>query len=306
MGGVAVDNTGELVAVSRLDGPWLWRRTKDEIVRLPYREHWSFCTEVSADKRGAPGAFRWGAVMDGRGTAWHARARHPLVMSDDGATLYFGGHDGAVISYDLNAPAPRPKLLYRHTTAVVGIDLAGEAVASVGHRDPPVLFEGGKARRLEEANGMDRSRALAFSPDARRFVVAQPMRFWEVGGAAKPHRTESFIGNHPFTADAEWTADGRHVVGAGEAIVVWDVKAEKTLVSQRFESGPFMTALSPDGTVLATSHNGFVQLWDPMTAKKTRKLKGIKGVTMAMGWSPDGSHLALADADGMRVQVQTL
>ncbi len=50
--------------------------------------------------------------------------------------------------------------------------------------------------------------------------------------------------------------------------------------AQRFESTPFMTSTSPDGSMVATSHDGFVQL--------------------------DGRCLAVADEGGMRVQVTNI
>lgn len=313
VGGLAVDNTGQTVAVSRLDGPWLWKRKTGELVRLPFREHWSFCVEIAADKLARPRGLRGSAVMNDRATPWHEEVRHALAITEDLSTLYFGGHDGSVVAYALATPEPKPERLYRHSTSVVDLDVSsdGALVVSAGFIDGPILWDGKGALRLKDppptkGGSRDRSLTIAFSPDARRFVVAQPYRFWEVGGALEPFRTKAFVGNHPFTVDVAWTADGKYVVGAGEGIEVWDVAAKTSILDQRLASPAFVTSMSPDGSVLATSHEGFVQLWEPMTATETRKLKGISGVTMAMAWSPDGRFLAVADADGLRVQVQTI
>lgn len=305
--GLAVGDQGETVAVSRLDGAWLWRRASDEIVRLPYREHWSFCVEVAADRDAAPRGFPPSAVMDGRQTPWHERARHALAMTQDVQTLYLGGHDGSVVSYSLGETEPRAKILYRHASHVTDLDISKDAalLVSASRVGGPILWDGKLALQTKDRQ-QARSLAITFSPNGRRFMVAQPLRFWDVGGELEPTRTETFIGNHPFTVDVAWTSDGQYVIGAGEAIEVWDVSAKASILHQRFESPPFMTSISPDGSILATSHDGFVQLWEPKTATKTRKLSGISGVTMAMGWSPNGRFLALADAAGMRVQVRKL
>ncbi|HYT78086.1 MAG TPA: WD40 repeat domain-containing protein, partial [Actinomycetota bacterium] len=57
--------------------------------------------------------------------------------------------------------------------------------------------------------------------------------------------------------------------------------------------GPLAVAVSPDGRLVATTHNdGTVRMWDAATGEELHVLRGHRGPVAHATFSPDGRWLA--------------
>jgi WD40 repeat protein len=105
-----------------------------------------------------------------------------------------------------------------------------------------------------------------------------------------------------------FSPDGKKVV-AGNAdgvIRVWDTADGKRANEWNgLAAGAYGAAFSPDGTALATAHEGGaigvmqVKLWNPNTGKQLYALDMGKGRIDTLAYTPDGNVLVAADENGV-------
>jgi WD40 repeat protein/serine/threonine protein kinase/DNA-binding SARP family transcriptional activator len=98
--------------------------------------------------------------------------------------------------------------------------------------------------------------------------------------------------------------DGRRFVTSGSdpgdsTATVWDAKSGKELLTLTGpDVGPMAVAFSPDGRLIATTHNdGTVRLWDAVTGKELDVLRGHKGPVSQPAFSRDGRWLVTGGED---------
>jgi WD40 repeat protein/uncharacterized caspase-like protein len=121
-------------------------------------------------------------------------------------------------------------------------------------------------------------------------------------------------GHQAFVTDLAVTPDGRQIVSASndKTVRVWDIASGKTTRVIRGETMPgnwgtiYSMALSPDAKLLAIG--GFlseadrlsgsaIHLYNFITGKVVRVMKGHKNVVVALAFSPDGKRLLSGSAD---------
>lgn len=137
---------------------------------------------------------------------------------------------------------------------------------------------------------------LSFSPDCKRLAVSgQALWVYDVGTGREILSLREVHGPSLAIA-AAFSPDGSRVANAdGETALVWDVATGKALQRLRSPLGPIAAlAFSPDGKRLAAAGRGTV-LWDVETGKE---LLTLRGAGRAVGFSPDGLHLAAVSGDG--------
>src|SRR5262249_57798 len=95
-----------------------------------------------------------------------------------------------------------------------------------------------------------------------------------------------------------FTPDGKRLVSAGSIWVrIWNLAGalEKQTLSGHSGGIPGL-AFSPDGKLLAsTSKDGTVRLWDPVTGRVVRELRGFRVAPQSVALAPDGRFLATAE-----------
>lgn len=145
---------------------------------------------------------------------------------------------------------------------------------------------------------------ITFSPDLRYYAV-QKMESWEVVLFSLAANTEvktlsgfetaSPVFNAGFVESSQW--------------IVWHARA--TLQLQEVESGAMdgtfshqdigiVYAMSPDGTLLASSAANAIHLWDTTTGAEIKSFE-IATYANSLSFSPDGKLLAVAAGSAVQI-----
>jgi WD40 repeat protein len=130
------------------------------------------------------------------------------------------------------------------------------------------------------------------------------------------------ISDLPDAVPPTWSPDGRFLATAQDdyTLKVWDTATGKEVLSlgqpvytlpadlarwgkyRMYRGSPaqILLAWSPDGKRLASSDRleTSIRLWDPVTRKPVRALRGHGKELRCLAWSPDGQRLASAGIDG--------
>jgi WD40 repeat protein len=142
--------------------------------------------------------------------------------------------------------------------------------------------------------------ALAVSPDGS--VVAtgsqdRTARLWD----AKTGKLLHVLGGHGlYVESVDFSPDGERVAtGSFREARLWETKTGKLVA---YLHGSVAVAFSPDGKVLAGSTpNKTIALWDGRTGALLRELPASQGWVRNVAFSPDGSRLAAAGYDSVRL-----
>jgi WD40 repeat protein/DNA-binding SARP family transcriptional activator len=153
---------------------------------------------------------------------------------------------------------------------------------------------------------------VAFSPDGTKVMAGNSevttVKIWDLSLAG-----DEEIAHLPAThyiSDVGFMPDGGRVVAHSpdsSGVTIWDLATHLALQ----EFGPpwpptgVLTQppieVSPDGAI-AVTYDGEVTVWDVTTETKLFVL-GPDHKVLAMGWSPEGEHLALGSRDGSAIIV---
>jgi WD40 repeat protein len=105
-----------------------------------------------------------------------------------------------------------------------------------------------------------------------------------------------------------WSPDGHLMATAfwctpGQAVQVWNTSTGK-LVRTYTGHADVVESLSwsPDGTTIASSDSGSIQVWNALTGQRIYDFeKNTNCTTAAVAWSPEGKTLAYLNCDQVRV-----
>ncbi len=180
--------------------------------------------------------------------------------------------------------------------ASVGKDRAGK-YRLVKVRD---AFDG---RELLTLNGhSDPIKALAFSPDGKWLASGSydpSIKIWDTSSGKE---IQSIYWDYSQVTDLAFSPDGKRIATVADSrTVVWDIASGKAVLTVKRPQRIYSVAISPDGKWLAAGdHDGTVQLWDALTGRKSRTLKGHNpgAAVRGLSFSRDGKQLADCSVDG--------
>jgi WD40 repeat protein len=140
------------------------------------------------------------------------------------------------------------------------------------------------------------ARALAFSPDSRRFAAAlsEGLTLWDVARGVESWRTQEDSGR---TDQLLFSPDGQTLAtaGRGRALKLRAASSGellRTLGSSRWEADACCLAFSPDGKRLASGSTiATVTLWDAVTGQACLTLADPRGELAELSFSRDGERL---------------
>ena len=143
-------------------------------------------------------------------------------------------------------------------------------------------------------------RAIAFSPDGKRFAVATGAGIWIYD--AETYREISLLTGHiGVVRTVAFSPDGETIAsGAQDATVkLWRVETGENIATfVRNGRGVESVAFSPDGKMMAAGTEGsLVNLWDTENGENLARLKGHGLRVFSVAFSPDGKTVASGAED---------
>jgi WD40 repeat protein len=227
------------------------------------------------------------------------------TFARSGTFLFSGMKEGTLRLLDVSSGREKHTIRGEADSASsVALSRDGRLLAFAASSDAVYLWDAATSKRLHcfhGHNGSGAVEALAFSPDGR--LVASgggdgSVRLWDVASGKEVHGDRGHQFGVMFVA---LSPDGRTLATGGklqtvappEEVRLWDTSTGKAL---RALSGgdTYGCVFSPDGRLLATSHNGVLRLWEVSSGKKLLRLEGPAGILLTPAFSPDGTRLAVA------------
>jgi len=303
---VAFDPTGNRIAAATFGGVITIRDVKSgrEEIRLPGTRSVDSLQFTPDGKRLLAGGVRvdlWD--LDTRKkvlTLPGKLAQNDAVLSPSGRLLAAGSDDGLVRIWEtatgrqVRVMKGRPGMLYDLAWSPDSRYIAASGTRSIGIM---VWNSSTGALRMHLARRLKRALSVSFSPDSMLLAAAvgdNTVRVWDV-----------MLGRSLTTLNGRGTAgfspDGKALVSGGPGLLkAWKVQRGWAVFLLRAHQRAVQHhALSPDGSLLATSAGTEVKLW---RLPQCRLLKAWKehGLSAAsfLSFSPDGSRLAQACNDG--------
>jgi WD40 repeat protein len=196
-----------------------------------------------------------------------------------------------------------------HKTGVTSIAFApnGRQLLSCARDMTTRLWDvdtGEQIWRLTNSSGLIYSNEFraAFAGDGKAFLAGQDhveprCELWDLEKFNKLH---SFPG-HGGIQCSSFARDGSRAVtgGSDKKIIVWDVKAGKSLRTWVQPEAAWSVAISADGKRAVSGGEARVRLWDVEADKELNQFKFDGGQAKSVALSPDG-HLAISGgSDGV-------
>lgn len=144
---------------------------------------------------------------------------------------------------------------------------------------------------------------IAVSPGGRLLAATDTknhrVELWDL---ATRKKRATLSGHSRNTQAVAFHPDGRRLASCAYdgTVRIWDLATEKQLMMLRHPNGVYDVAVSPDGTVLASSGKEDLIFWDLLSGTPTGSIS-MKGHSPAntIAFSPDGKLLATAEGDDL-------
>jgi WD40 repeat protein len=316
--GLAFSPDGKWLASTSLDGTVkVWSIAPGNETATVSSPVTGYGTRVAYDPKGQVFATNGG---DGSATLWDVKTGEPrlivkghsleilsLAFSPDSTRFATGSLDGTTIIWD----TATGKNLFSLTGHEFGVrDIAfspdGKLIATGGFDGTAKVWDATTGALIYEITGhQGLVLGVAFSPDGTRLATSSTDATAKIWDVKTGELLLTFEGHDAGIPDITYRLDGLIIAtGSGDGTaILWDAKTGlqiRTLTGHT--SGIQSMAFAPDSKLLATgSEDNTAKLWDAETGVEILTLPGSLGGVKGVAFSPsdNGSHLAVASADGV-------
>ncbi len=234
---------------------------------------------------------------------------YAALFSPDGKTLYVGGSDGTIYTYDPETGFARDTLKgHSDRVFVMCFSPSGMQFASAGADHTIRLWDSEVVMQARDFAGHDGAVwKTKFSPDGRYLVSASAdhtVRIWDVETGKVKH---TLTGHRSAVTAVLFSPDGKFIASAGgdRLIKIWDADSGKHLRDLTGHQAT-ITALdfAPEGggagngkrLVSAGSDHQLI-VWDYETGKQLLTLDNGPTIAAAVAYSPNGKQIAAGNID---------
>ena len=226
-----------------------------------------------------------------------------LEFSPDGKKLVSAGSEIIV----WNTGTWRPfRVLDRSRTNSVTFSPDGTRIASGGEYGEVKLWDAERGFLIKSRNrhrnfGRQSVNSVTFTPDGDNLISGGygMVLIWKGEDLELVRDLEGFT---TWVYTLAFNSDGTRLVNGGldDKLKLFDLTTGEIHQTQKLYSrGVCRTAISPDGTILASamSKENIVRIWDEAASRMVTTLYGHTSQIAALSFSPDGSMLATGSSD---------
>lgn len=229
-----------------------------------------------------------------------------VAFSTDGRRLAASVSDGTVRLWDAEAAQQLGSPLRAHRGAALSVAFAadGTTVASAGQDGTVRFWEAEPKVSFGAVSAYGRkTRGVALNDDGTVLAIGESdgsVRLWETATGRPLRRLRGL--HDPTVVDLAFSADGSRIAlaGADGRVGVWEAGDGQPLGEVVRPSGFATTiALNRTGTILASSRDGQVRLWEVRGSRRFAPLGQVDyPLVYSLAFSPAGGTLAAGALDG--------
>ena len=251
-----------------------------------------------------------------RDAARKIEAQIEALLFKDGRTIISGGRekDRPVRLWDVET-GNILKTLIEHKDGALSVSFSpdGKMLVSGGWDKTVRLWDAETGNILKTFKGHKGSiTSVSFSPNGKMLVSGgwdETVRLWDVETG---NLLKTLKAHKERVTSVSFSPDGKRIVSGGydETVRLWDVETGDLLKTHKgHKINVTSVSFSPDGKTLASGSwdetvrlwdtiKSRHRLWDAITGKPLKILKGHTGWIMSVSFSSDGRTLASGGADG--------